>query len=176
MLKYLLPLGLFAGLLLLLGIGLTLNPREVPSPLIGQSAPRFLLPNLNDPSQTVSNEIFQGKVSLLNVWASWCAACRQEHPLLMELARRGEARFVGLNYKDTQLAALSVLQQFGNPYQVTAFDADGKVAIDWGVYGVPETFVIDKHGIIRYKHIGSITPEDWEQKLAPLIRYLEKQP
>lgn len=176
MLKYLLPLGLFAALLVLLGVGLTLNPREVPSPLIGKPAPSFLLPRLDDPSQSVSNEIFQGKVSLLNVWASWCAACRQEHPVLMELARRGEATLVGLNYKDTQAAAFSVLQQSGNPYQVNAFDADGKVGIDWGVYGVPETFVIDKQGIIRYKHIGAITLEDWEQKLAPLVRYLEKQP
>ncbi len=176
MLKYLLPLGLFAALLIFLGIGLTLNPREIPSPLIGKPAPHFLLPRLDDPTQPVSSEIFQGKVSLLNVWASWCAACRQEHPVLMELKRRSEATLVGLNYKDSRDEALAVLQQSGNPYQVNAFDADGKVAIDWGVYGVPETFVIDKHGIIRYKHIGAITPEDWEEKLAPLVRYLEKQP
>lgn len=176
MLKYLLPLVLFAALLVLLGIGLSLNPREVPSPLIGKPAPSFELPSLDDPNQTVSDRIFQGKVSLLNVWASWCMACRQEHPVLLELKRRGEAVIVGLNYKDSPEAARSLLEQFGNPYQVNAFDGDGKVAIDWGVYGVPETFVIDKHGIIRYKHIGALTPEDWEQKLAPLVRYLEKQP
>lgn len=176
MLKYLLPLALFAALLILLGIGLTLNPREVPSPLIGKPAPSFKLPSLDDPNQTVSDEIFQGKVSLLNVWASWCMACRQEHPVLLELKRRGDAAIVGLNYKDSRDAARAMLEQSGNPYQVNAFDGDGKVAIDWGVYGVPETFVIDKHGIIRYKHIGAITPEDWEQKLAPLVRYLEKQP
>lgn len=176
MLKYFLPLGILAALLLLLGIGLTLNPREVPSPLIGKPAPSFELPRLDDPSQTVSNEVFGGKVSLLNVWASWCGACRQEHPFLLELARRGEATLIGLNYKDSREEALALLERFGNPYQVNAFDADGKVGIDFGVYGVPETFVIDKQGIIRYKHIGAMTPEDWEQKLAPLIRYLEKQP
>ncbi|MCX8049842.1 MAG: DsbE family thiol:disulfide interchange protein [Methylohalobius sp.] len=176
MLKYLLPLGLFAALLILLGIGLTLNPREVPSPLIGQPAPNFTLQRLDDPSQTVSEEIFRGKVSLLNVWASWCLACRQEHPQLMELRKRGEVLLVGLNYKDDRGSALELLERAGNPYQVIAFDGDGKAGIDYGVYGVPETFVIDKQGVIRYKHIGPITPEDWEQKLAPLVRYLEKQP
>ncbi|GAB6068484.1 DsbE family thiol:disulfide interchange protein [Methylothermus subterraneus] len=176
MLKYLLPFALLSALLILLGIGLTLNPREVPSPLIGKPAPSFELPRLDDPSQTLSDRIFQGRVTLFNVWASWCVACRQEHPWLLELARRGEVAIVGLNYKDDRNAALAVLEQAGNPYQDNAFDADGKVAIDWGVYGVPETFVIDKHGVIRYKHIGVLTPEDWEQKLAPLVRYLEKQP
>lgn len=176
MLKYLLPLAVFAALLVLLGIGLTLNPREVPSPLIGKPAPGFQLPRLDDPSQIVSEQVLRGKVSLLNVWASWCMACRQEHPQLMELMRRGEVALVGLNYKDDRQTALELLQRTGNPYQVIAFDGDGKVGIDFGVYGVPETFVIDKQGIIRYKHIGPITPEDWEQKLAPLVRYLEKQP
>ncbi len=175
MLKYLLPLGLFVGLVVLLAVGLTLNPREVPSPLIGKPAPQFQLPSLDDPNQTVSSDIFKGKVTLLNVWASWCVACRQEHPFLLELARQGEVSIVGLNYKDTREAAHGWLTNLGNPYQINAFDADGKVAIDWGVYGVPETFVIDPKGIIRYKHIGPITLQDWEQKLAPLIRYLKKK-
>lgn len=175
MLKYLLPLGLFVGLLILLGVGLTLNPREVPSPLIGKPAPEFALPSLDNPSQTISPEIFKGKVSLFNVWASWCVACRQEHPFLLELARREGVEIYGLDYKDSREAGLNWLTKLGNPYRVSAFDADGKVGIDWGVYGVPETFVIDQKGVIRYKHIGPITPQDWEQKLAPLIRYLQKQ-
>ncbi len=175
MLKYLLPLGLFVGLVVLLAVGLTLNPREVPSPLIGKPAPRFQLPTLENPNRTIGADIFQGKVTLLNVWASWCVACRQEHPFLVELARQGEVAIIGLNYKDTRQAARNWLTNLGNPYEINAFDADGKVAIDWGVYGVPETFVIDPKGIIRYKHIGPITLQDWEQKLAPLIRYLKKK-
>ncbi|GAB4363492.1 MAG: DsbE family thiol:disulfide interchange protein [Methylohalobius crimeensis] len=175
MLKYILPLGLFIGLLILLGVGLTLNPREVPSPLVGKPAPGFQLTRLDAPDQPVSEEIFQGQVTLLNVWASWCTACRQEHPVLMDLARRGEVTLIGLNYKDSRAAAQSVLEHSGNPYRLSAFDADGKVGIDWGVYGVPETFVIDRHGIIRYKHIGPVTARIWEEKLAPLVRYLEKQ-
>ncbi|BCX88878.1 cytochrome c biogenesis protein CcmG, thiol:disulfide interchange protein DsbE [Methylomarinovum tepidoasis] len=174
MLKYLLPLGLFVGLLILLGVGLTLNPREVPSPLIGKPAPQFNLPRLDDPQASFDSARFQGKVSLFNVWASWCVACRQEHAFLMQLARQGVTIY-GLDYKDTREAGLQWIERLGNPYQAVAFDAAGKVAIDWGVYGVPETFVIDKQGVIRYKHIGPITPRDWEEKLGPLVAYLEKQ-
>ncbi len=176
MLKYLLPLGLFAALLILLGIGLTLNPREVPSPLVGRPAPTFTLPRLDDPETPFdSAERLRGRVSLFNVWASWCVACRQEHPFLMQLARQGVTIY-GLDYKDTREAGLQWIERLGNPYRAVAFDTDGKVAIDWGVYGVPETFVIDKQGVIRYKHIGPITPKDWEEKLGPLVAYLEKQP
>ncbi len=176
MLKYLLPLGLFAALLILLGIGLTLNPREVPSPLVGRPAPTFTLPRLDDPETPFdSTERLRGRVSLFNVWASWCVACRQEHPFLMHLARQGVTIY-GLDYKDTREAGLQWIERLGNPYRAVAFDTDGKVAIDWGVYGVPETFVIDKQGVIRYKHIGPITPKDWEEKLGPLVAYLEKQP
>ncbi len=176
MLKYLLPLGLFAALLILLGVGLTLNPREVPSPLVGRPAPTFTLPRLDDPETPFdSAERLRGRVSLFNVWASWCVACRQEHPFLMQLARQGVTIY-GLDYKDTREAGLQWLERLGNPYRAVAFDAAGKVAIDWGVYGVPETFVIDKQGVIRYKHIGPITPKDWEEKLGPLVAYLEKQP
>ncbi len=176
MLKYLLPLGLFAALLILLGVGLTLNPREVPSPLVGRPAPTFTLPRLDDPETPFdSAERLRGRVSLFNVWASWCVACRQEHPFLMQLARQGVTIY-GLDYKDTREAGLQWIERLGNPYRAVAFDTDGKVAIDWGVYGVPETFVIDKQGVIRYKHIGPITPKDWEEKLGPLVAYLEKQP
>lgn len=175
MLKYLLPLGLFTALLILLGVGLTLNPREVPSPLVGKPVPQFSLPTLEDPDKTLSDADLRGQVSLLNVWASWCLTCRAEHPFLMELARRGIVIY-GLDYKDSRESALDWTSRLGNPYRATGFDEDGKVAIDWGVYGVPETFVIDKQGIVRYKHIGQLTPRDWEEKIGPLVAYLEKQP
>jgi len=174
-LKFLVPLGLFLALVILLAVGLGLNPREVPSPLIGRPAPPFELPLLQTPEQTVSPEIFKGRVSLFNVWASWCVACRQEHPYLLKLAQEGVTIY-GLDYKDTRKAGLLWLNRLGNPYQSVMFDESGKAGIDWGVYGVPETFVIDKQGIIRYKHIGPISPKDWEDKIGPLVRYLEKQP
>ncbi len=173
-LKFLIPLGLFIGLVILLAAGLRLNPREVPSPLIGKPAPTFELPTLDAPEKKLSGEVFKGRVSLVNVWASWCVACRQEHPYLLKLSRDGVIIY-GMDYKDTRMAGLRWLNILGNPYRAVAFDEDGQAGIDWGVYGVPETFVIDKQGIIRYKHIGPITPKDWEGKLAPLIRYLEKQ-
>lgn len=174
-LKFLIPLGLFIGLVSLLAVGLKLNPREVPSPLIGKPAPTFELTSLQEPEVRLSSEMFKGKVSLLNVWASWCVACRQEHPYLLQLAREGVLIY-GLDYKDTRTAGMRWLSTLGNPYQAVAFDEDGKAGIDWGVYGVPETFVIDKQGVIRYKQIGPITPQVWKEKIAPLIAYLEKQP
>jgi len=174
-LKFILPLALFFALVILLAVGLRLNPREVPSPLVGRPAPAFTLPSLLKPEQSITPDIFQGRVSLFNVWASWCVACRQEHPYLMQLAREGVTLY-GLDYKDTREAGLRWLDKLGNPYRQVLFDESGKAGIDWGVYGVPETFVIDKQGIIRYKHIGPITPKDWEEKIGPLIRYLEKQP
>ncbi len=174
-LKFILPLALFFALVILLAAGLRLNPREVPSPLVGRPAPAFTLPSLLKPEQPITPDIFQGRVSLFNVWASWCIACRQEHPYLMQLAREGVTLY-GLDYKDTREAGLRWLDKLGNPYRQVLFDESGKAGIDWGVYGVPETFVIDKQGIIRYKHIGPITPKDWEEKIGPLVRYLEKQP
>ena len=167
--RYLLPLGIFVLLVFLLGVGLSLNPREVPSPLIGKPAPAFQLPQLHDPAKTFSPIELQGNVWVLNVWASWCVACREEHPVLTALARSGIAPVYGLNYKDKRDEAIEWLRRFGDPYQASLFDADGRVGIDYGVYGVPETYVIDKQGVIRYKRIGPVTPEIVKQKIAPLI-------
>jgi cytochrome c biogenesis protein CcmG/thiol:disulfide interchange protein DsbE len=173
MLKYLVPLGLFVALVILLGVGLKLDPRQIPSPLIGKPAPAFTLPRLEAPEAFFDSEEFKGKVSLFNVFASWCLACRQEHPFLTQLARQGVTIY-GLDYKDTREAGLAWIAE-ANPYTAVAFDETGKVAIDWGVYGVPETFVIDHQGIIRYKHIGPLTKEDWEQTLGPLVAELKRQ-
>lgn len=170
--KALIPLGLFVVLVVFLAIGLTRDPHEVPSPLIGKAAPDFSAPRLHAPDQRFGAQQMLGKVWLLNVWASWCAACRQEHPLLVEVARRNIVPIVGLNYKDTRDAAQNWLQEIGNPYVLSAFDADGRVGIDYGVYGVPETFLIDQQGIIRYKHIGPITARALETELLPRIRKL----
>ncbi len=172
MARYLIPIGLFALLVVLLAVGLKLDPREVPSPLIGQAAPAFTLPVLHAPEMTVGPQDMQGRVWMLNVWASWCVACRAEHPLLVELASAGEIEIIGLNYKDEDQAAARWLMQHGNPYTVSAVDADGRVGIDWGVYGVPETFVIDQQGVIRYKHIGPITEQALAETIMPLVREL----
>lgn len=174
--RFLIPLGVFAVMVLFLGIGLTLNPREVPSPLIGKPAPAFQLSRVADAGQTLSPEDFKGQVALVNVWASWCVSCRQEHPVLLQLARQNVVPIYGLNYKDQREAAQGWLNQHGNPYIASAFDADGRVGINWGVYGVPETFVIDKAGLIRHKHTGPVTPESLEQELLPLIRQLQGEP
>lgn len=171
--RYLLPLVLFLGVVGLLFKGLSLNPRLVSSPLIDKPAPAFSLTRLKDPDATLSDGDFSGQVSLFNVWATWCVACRAEHPLLMEIARSGVVPVYGLNYKDERAAALRWLQRIGDPYQANAFDADGRVGIDWGVYGTPETFLIDKQGIIRYKHIGPLTREVMQQKILPLVKQLQ---
>jgi len=172
--RYLLPLGIFVLLIFLLGIGLSLNPREVPSPLIGKPAPAFQLPQLHDPAKTFSPKELQGKVWVLNVWASWCVACRDEHPVLTALARSGIAPVYGLNYKDKRDEAIEWLRRYGDPYQASLFDADGRVGIDYGVYGGPETYVIDKQGVIRYKRIGPVTPDIVQSKVAPLIAELNR--
>jgi cytochrome c biogenesis protein CcmG, thiol:disulfide interchange protein DsbE len=172
--RFLLPLGVFIALVLFLGIGLRLNPREIPSPFIGKAAPAFKLAQLADPDKTISPQDMVGKVWLLNVWASWCVSCRQEHPVLMDFARQGVVPILGLNYKDKRDDGTGWLTQFGNPYALSAFDADGRVGIDYGVYGVPETFVIDKHGVIRMKHVGPVTPEVITEKLLPLIKELNR--
>ena len=174
MTRYLLPLGIFVALVLLLGVGLSLNPREVPSPLIGKLAPAFQLPQLHRPEQTFAPAELKGKVWILNVWASWCAACREEHPVLTDLARSGLAPVFGLNYKDQREAALAWLKRYGDPYQASVFDADGRVGIDYGVYGVPETYVIDKLGVIRYKRIGPVTPAILKEKIVPLVTELNR--
>jgi cytochrome c biogenesis protein CcmG/thiol:disulfide interchange protein DsbE len=170
--KFGVPLLLFAALAAFLAVGLMRDPREVPSPFIGKSAPAFTLERLHEPGQTFSPEQMKGKVWLLNVWASWCVSCRVEHPLLVEMSKRNPFPNVGLDYKDERDKGLQWLGRMGNPYALSAFDVDGKVGIDYGVYGVPETFVIDKQGVIRYKQIGPITPEALEQKILPLMRKL----
>jgi cytochrome c biogenesis protein CcmG/thiol:disulfide interchange protein DsbE len=174
--RYLIPLAVFAVMVIFLAIGLKLDPREVPSPFIGKPAPAFTLPQVADAGKTLSPADFKGQVALVNVWASWCVSCRQEHPVLLELARKNLVPIYGLNYKDEREGALAWLKQFGNPYTASAFDADGRVGIDWGVYGVPETFVIDRDGIVRHKQTGPITPEILENTLLPLIRQLQGSP
>lgn len=174
--RYWVPLGIFIALVILLGIGLRLDPRYVPSPLIHKPAPAFTLPRLNDPQATVSPADLKGKVWLLNVWASWCVACRQEHPLLIALAGTGEVDILGLNYKDQPDDARQWLRQLGDPYALIAADVDGRAGIDWGVYGVPETFVIDKQGVIRLKHVGPLTPDKLQRDILPLVRRLKKEP
>jgi cytochrome c biogenesis protein CcmG/thiol:disulfide interchange protein DsbE len=172
--RFLLPLGLFLALAVFLGIGLKLNPHEVPSPLIGKPAPAFVLPALSDPARTLRKEDMLGKVWMLNVWASWCGACRQEHQVLVEFARQQVVPIYGLNYKDERVDGLAWLHDGGNPYVESLFDHDGRTGIDYGVYGVPETFIIDKAGVIRYKHIGPITPDVLQQKIEPLLRKLHE--
>jgi len=176
MTRYLLPLGIFIVIVVLLAVGLTLDPRLVPSPLIDRPAPAFTLPQLHQPDQVFSPADMRGKVWLLNVWASWCGACRVEHPLMNELAHSGEVTLIGLNYKDRPEDALQWLGQLGNPYHTSAADEHGRAGIDWGVYGVPETFVVDKRGIIRYKHIGPVKKSDIDKTILPLVRQLEQEP
>jgi cytochrome c biogenesis protein CcmG/thiol:disulfide interchange protein DsbE len=173
--RFLLPLFVFLVLVGFLAVGLKLDPHEVPSPFIGKPAPAFTLPQLFAADKTFSNTQLKGHVSLFNVWASWCVSCRQEHPLLLKLAQQNIVPIYGLDYKDEREAGLDWLQRLGNPYTLSISDADGKVGIDWGVYGVPETFVIDKRGIIRHKHTGPITEEAWHNKLLPLILQLQNE-
>jgi len=175
MARFMIPLGIFILLVILFAVGLTLDPKKVPSPLINKPAPAFDLPLLSNPEMHLSDKQISSRVSLFNVWASWCVACRQEHPLLVELARQGVPIY-GLNYKDKREDGMAWLNQLGNPYIASAFDQKGNVGIDWGVYGVPETFVIDRKGMIRYKQIGPITAEAWRDTIQPLMRQLESEP
>jgi len=172
--RYLIPLGIFLVLVVFLGIGLGLNPREVPSPLVGKPAPAFRLAELHGNGKVRGKEDMLGQVWLLNVWASWCVSCRDEHPVLVEFAKRNVVPIYGLNYKDKPDDALAWLKQFGDPYTASIVDRDGRVGIDYGVYGVPETFVIDKAGVIRYKQIGPITPAALQNKILPLIEQLKQ--
>jgi cytochrome c biogenesis protein CcmG, thiol:disulfide interchange protein DsbE len=191
--KVFIPLALFIALAIFLALGLKLKPSEVPSPLIAKPAPAFSLPRLEDPSESMSAADLKGKVWLLNVWASWCVACREEHHVLVEFSKTGVAPVYGLNYKEVRgdgaldASTLSPQQETalareranrwlaagGNPYAGTIMDLDGRVGIDYGVYGVPETFLIDKQGVIRYKHIGPVTQEALQTKIVPLIKKLQ---
>jgi cytochrome c biogenesis protein CcmG/thiol:disulfide interchange protein DsbE len=171
--KRFLPLGIFLVLAVFLAAGLGLNPREVPSPLIDKAAPAFRLPQLQDPGKTLGTEDLKGKVWILNVWASWCVACLEEHPILVEFSKRNVLPIYGLNYKDKREDALQWLGKHGNPYALSIEDGDGRVGIDYGVYGVPETYVIDRNGIIRYKRIGPVTVQILQERILPLVRRLQ---
>ena len=172
--RFLLPLALFVGLVVFLAIGLGRDPHEVPSPLINKPAPAFQLPQLHESTKTFSAQEMRGKVWLLNVWASWCVSCREEHSLLLNLARSAEVPLYGLNYKDQRNDAIAWLDELGNPYLISAADLDGRVGIDYGVYGAPETYLIDRDGVIRFKHVGPLTPEVIQGKVLPLARDLNK--
>lgn len=174
MTRYMLPLVIFVALAIALTAGLSRDPRELPSPLVGKPAPAFKLATLESPGQAVSPQDMRGKVWLLNVWASWCTACRAEHSVLNTFAKGSTVPIYGLNYKDDANAARSWLRQMGDPYATSLIDADGKVGIDYGVYGVPETFVIDKAGVVRYRQVGPVTAEIMERKIVPLLQALEK--
>ncbi len=171
-LRFILPLALFVVLVGFLAVGLKLDPREVPSPLIGKPAPAFALTRLDNADQTIRRDDMLGKVWMLNVWASWCAACREEHPHLVAFAKTKAMPILGLNYKDTRKDGLGWLARFGDPYDASLFDVDGRVGIEFGVYGVPETFVIDKQGVIRFKQIGPITPDILQTRVVPLLKEL----
>jgi cytochrome c biogenesis protein CcmG, thiol:disulfide interchange protein DsbE len=172
--KFAVPLILFAVLVGFLGVGLWRDPRLVPSPLIDRPAPAFQLARLDEPGRTFSPQELRGKVWLLNTWASWCVSCRHEHPLLMALSQAGVVPIYGLNYKDDREDALDWLKQRGNPYLLNVQDRDGRVGIDYGVYGVPETYLIDKAGVIRYKQIGPLTMDSLEKTILPMARKLNE--
>jgi cytochrome c biogenesis protein CcmG, thiol:disulfide interchange protein DsbE len=172
-LKFLIPLALFGVLVAFLAVGLNRDPREVPSPLVNKAAPAFSVPQLEQ-QQQFSPADLKGQVWVFNVWASWCVACKVEHPLLLEFSKARIAPLIGLDYKDKNRDALGYLRQHGNPYDLIAVDANGRVGIDYGVYGVPETYIIDKNGVIRYKQIGPITPEALTKTIIPLINELKK--
>lgn len=175
MFKYIIPLALFIVMAVFLAIGLNLNPRDIPSPYIGKPAPAFSLSQLHAPEKTLTVADMKGKVWLLNVWASWCVSCRAEHPVLNQMARQTSVPIIGLNYKDAVGDAKNWLVQLGNPYAFSVMDPDGRAGIDWGVYGVPETFVMDKQSVVRYKHTGPVTLKDMQEKLLPLIKQLNAE-
>jgi len=172
--RFLIPLGLFIVLAGFLSIGLKLNPREVPSPLIGKPAPDFRLALLSDPARKLSPADLHGKVWLFNVWASWCASCRQEHALLLDLSRQGSVPIYGMNYKDQPGEAQAMLNRYGNPYVETVVDLGGRTGVSYGVYGVPETYLIDRNGIVHYKHTGPLTRDILDKKILPLARALQQ--
>ncbi len=175
MLRYLIPLALFLALAFFLAIGLTRDPHELKSVLINKPAPTFRLPQLKAADKTISNEDMRGKVWLLNVWASWCIACRDEHPWLIKYSQSGVVPIYGLNYKDRSEDAIAWLEELGDPYTASAVDLDGRVGIDYGVYGAPETYVIDQNGMIRLKHVGPLMPDVWSEKILPVVQELNRQ-
>jgi len=172
MLKLLVPLVLFSIVVAFLAVGLFRDPRLVPSPLIGKDTPQFSLESLKSPDKTLTTADLKGKPLLLNVWATWCAACRAEHNFLMHLATAANVKIVGVNYKDERGAALNWLSQLGDPYVANIYDPEGELALDLGVYGAPETFVLNSEGVIAYKHIGPLSRDIWQKQLLPLFRKL----
>jgi len=175
-LRYLVPLGIFAVLVAFLFRGLSLDPKLVPSPLVGKPMPAFSLTTLDDPGTTISDADIKGKVAVLNIWATWCVSCRAEHEVLLLLAKSDKVDIYGLNYKDERIKAKQWLVQLGDPYVANAFDEDGRAGIDWGVYGAPETFIMDREGIIRHKHIGPLTVDALNNEILPLIAKLQSNP
>ncbi len=174
--RYAIPIGIFAALVALLAVGLRLDARYIPSPLIDKPLPAFELPDLDDEGAMIGASDITGIPHLLNVWASWCRACRTEHPLLLELAKAGTVPIVGLNYKDERTDARAWLARYGDPYERTVFDREGRLGLDLGVYGVPETFVVDRKGVIRYKQIGPITADALDEEILPLLEQLATEP
>jgi cytochrome c biogenesis protein CcmG/thiol:disulfide interchange protein DsbE len=168
--RYLIPVGLLAALVIFFFVGLGRDKETLPSPLIGKPAPQFSLPSVGGTAPAVSSSDFAGRPYVLNVWATWCVGCREEHQALLEIASRGEVPIVGLNWKDEMQLAQQWLQQLGNPYVATAFDEEGRVAIDWGVYGAPETFLIDASGKVIHKHVAPLTMAIWERDFLPLLK------
>lgn len=173
--RFFLPLSIFIVVVGFLGVGLKLNPREIPSPLVGKAAPDFAQPHLYAPERVFSPADLKGKVWLLNFWASWCSGCKTEHPVLMELAKSAEVPIFGMDYKDQRDEAMTWLKRWGNPYPVVGVDDAGRVGINYGVYGVPETYVIDKQGVIRYKQIGPLDADTVAKTILPLVKQLESQ-
>lgn len=169
-LRYLIPALIFAALVAFFAVGLKRDPSYIPSPLIGKSAPPFELATVEDPARKVSNRDWQGRTYVLNVWGTWCVGCRQEHETLLRIAKSNIVPIVGLNWKDELPLAQQWLERLGNPYVATAFDPEGRTGIDWGVYGAPETFLVDAQGVVRYKHIAPLTLEVWEREFVPRIR------
>jgi cytochrome c biogenesis protein CcmG/thiol:disulfide interchange protein DsbE len=170
--RFKLPLAVFILMVGLLAYGLGLDPKKVPSPLIDKPAPAFSLASLHAPQQQISNKDLLGEVWVLNVWASWCVACRAEHEFVTRLAQMELVKVIGLNYKDRSVDAKGWLQQWGDPYSASLMDTDGRIGIDWGVYGVPETFIVDKKGLIKYKFIGPINQGTLDSEIVPLLREL----
>ncbi len=170
----LLPLVLFIGLVAFLAIGLRRDPHEVPSPLINKPAPDFKLSQLSEPNKTFSPQEMRGKVWILNFWGTWCVACREEHPLLLEYSKSGAVPIYGVDYKDDRAAAIQMLAEEGNPYTMTVSDPDGRISIDYGVYGAPESYLIDRNGVIRFKQIGPINREVWQKEILPRAKLLNQ--
>ena len=173
MTKFFLPLIAFGVLIAVFVVGLTMDPSRIPSPLVDNPAPEFTLPSLQDPNDSVGSADYAGQMALVNIWATWCPGCRQEHGFLMELANEGRVPIFGLNWRDNRNDALQWLDVLGDPYMASAFDADGRVGIDWGAYGAPETFLVDKNGVVIHKHIAPLTRAIWERDFLPLIEQAE---